>query len=69
MKVPTGKLSFAYCTIAALEVERDTLLAEVEQLNRIIRHLVLTYVADEAYDPEAKTTLTISRLKAEFPAT
>ena len=32
MKAPTGKLAFAYRTIAALEVERDTLRAEVEQL-------------------------------------
>lgn len=34
MKVPTGKLAFAYRTIAALEVERDTLRAEVAQLRR-----------------------------------
>lgn len=31
MKAPTGKLAFAYRTIAALEVERDTLRAEVER--------------------------------------
>lgn len=34
MKAPTGKLAFAYRTIAALEVERDTLRAEVERLQR-----------------------------------
>lgn len=34
MKAPTGKLAFAYRTIAALEVERDTLRAELEQARR-----------------------------------
>ena len=32
MKAPTGKLAFAYQTIANLEAERDKLRAEVEAL-------------------------------------
>ena len=39
MKAPTGKLAFAYRTIAALEDERDTLRAEVERLQRELEAL------------------------------
>ena len=35
MKAPTGKLAFAYRTIATLEAERDQLRAEVERCAEI----------------------------------
>ena len=48
MKAPTGKLAFAYRTIAALEVERDALCAEVEQL-REIREIASQCAANGGY--------------------
>lgn len=48
MKAPTGKLAFAYRTIAALEVERDTLAQRCRELEDYIdNHSAVTadYIA------------------------
>lgn len=47
--------------------ERDTLRAEVEKLDRIVRHLARAYiVSDDAYDPEAATDRVMARLKEQI---
>lgn len=38
MKAPTGKLAFAYRTIAALEAERDALAQRCQELEHMLKH-------------------------------
>ena len=58
MKAPTGKLAFAYRTIAELEAERDQLRAEVERLQLLVS-------AGEEVEQHLQRNSDIDRIRAD----
>lgn len=53
MSTPTGKLAFAYQSIARLEQERDTLRSEVERQKEVMARLLQVVTTNH----ESKETL------------
>ena len=71
MSKPTGKLLFAYQTIADLEVERDTLRTANQRLEALLRRVQVSLSLDDTewgYSATEKYTL-LADIKAALVGT